>query len=254
MARDSEEKDRFREADVLTWLQANPDFLRRHLKELSPLLPPGGKVLSLEVGQLERFRAENEELRNQLDGMLHRIRRNESIYQAFHLIQGSFLRAMDMESLLLTAFHNLERVFDICRVALTLSEHAVTSLGLFPENTPPPGLADRLFVLPDERLRAVMGTEGRSIIRVGREGAAERHLFFGEAGGLIRSEALIPLLEPLASSHETGNTTTVGRLLGSLNLGGATPSRFLPSDATDLVQNLADMLCLNLIHRVSPRP
>ncbi|MBF0175988.1 MAG: DUF484 family protein [Magnetococcales bacterium] len=223
------------EYQVDRWLRENPDFFRTHADLLPAAITASGRVLSLESGKLDHLQRQNEQIREQLDGMLERVRRNEEIYRTLHTIQVGLIGARTLFQLVKAATSALELAFDISRVTLALSDCA-EGFGLTLENRPPE-LADRVFVVSQAVLNQMLGDGRSTIIRIGMEGGGNRHLFFGTHTPSIRSEALVPL------SLTTGGSR---KLLGSLNLGGTIPSRFIPSYSTDLVQDLSEVIALCL--------
>lgn len=231
------------EAQVLAWLQKHPAFFASHPELLPAAIQASGKILSLEAGQLNKLRRQNDQLREKLDGILARIRRNEEIYRAFHAIQMQLIAAAPWPMVAI-ATRESEILFSIQRVTVSLSDRESALVRLFQQDPPPTDLENRVFVLPHDTLLQTLGEGHAPIIRIGLEGRS-RHLYFGPTAPTIRSEALVPLHNP------TGNTDQTPRLIGSLNLGGAAPNRFLPSDSTDLLQDLADILGLCLA-RLAP--
>lgn len=232
------------ETQVLVWLQEHPEFFTHHPELLPSAIQASGKILSLEAGQLNHLRRQNDQLRDNLDTILERIRRNEKIYRAFHAIQMRLIMAPDPWAMISIATQEAEELFNIQRVTVSISANEKSLVPLFQQETPPDDLKERLFILEQDMLLQTLGSGGAPIIRVGLEGA-NRPLYFGSTAPTIRSEALVPLYVP-------SDDTQKPRLIGSLNLGGATPSRFLPSDATDLLQDLADMFGLCLLRFAQP--
>ncbi|MBF0587795.1 MAG: DUF484 family protein [Magnetococcales bacterium] len=225
------------EERVRAWLMAHDDFFSRHSDLLPEAIQASGRVLSLEAGQLNRLRDQSNQIQGQLDGMIHRIQHNESIYQAFHSVQMDFMRVRDYAGRLKAAAKGLEQTFEISRVTVALAEEAREMLPGPLASGVPDALQDRLFLLCDRQFSELFGRDGRVVIRMGLERDRDGR-FFGAHENMIRSEALVPL----RLVDDDGGI----RIVGSLNMGGASPSRFLPSFATDLVQNLADILTLNL--------
>ncbi|MBF0460535.1 MAG: DUF484 family protein [Magnetococcales bacterium] len=230
------------EAHVLAWLQQHPDFFAKHPERLSAATPDPGKVLSLEAGQLQHLRRQNDQLREKLDAILDRLVRNEEIYRAFHAIQTRMIMATAPWSIIALATQEPEHLFHIQRVTVSLSTQEPALVGLF-RNPPPESLEERLFILEHPLLVQTLGEGCAPIIRVGREGK-HRPLYFGQQAHTVRSEVLVPLYAP----EDEANPRR--RLIGSLNLGGETPNRFLPSDATDLLQDLANVFSLCLVRMV----
>jgi uncharacterized protein YigA (DUF484 family) len=232
-----------KEAQVLAWLQQNPDFLPDH-PELLPAVGEVGKVISLESGQLIHLRRQNDQLRDKLDTILNRLLRNEEIYRAFHAIQTQMILATAPWSVIAIATHEPENLFNIKRVTVSLSAQETSLVQLFHRSPPPESLEERLFVLDHVLLTQILGEGSAPVIRVGREGK-NKQSYFGQYTASIRSEALVPLYAPADAQNPQR------RLIGALNLGGEAPNRFLPSDATDLLQDLANVFSHCLIRIAS---
>ncbi|MEO5347797.1 MAG: DUF484 family protein [Magnetococcus sp. YQC-9] len=229
---------------IRNWLQAHPKFFDDHPDLLPAAISASGKVLSLEAGQLNILRQKNEELSLKLDGMLERIRRNERIYATFHRIQMRLVTASTPRELLMLATLDSEQLFDLHRATMAISDRQTALWELFGALKSDTELGERLFLVQHKPLTDLLRDAPRPVIRVGQEGI-NRELFFGPASSQVRSEALIPLFLHPESGPEG--------LIGSLNLGGATPNRFLPSDATDLLRDLADILGLCLARLITPK-
>ncbi|MBF0340688.1 MAG: DUF484 family protein [Magnetococcales bacterium] len=228
---------------IRSWLQSHPEFFDANPDLLPAAITASGKVLSLEAGQLNTLRQKNEQLSLKLDAMLDRIRHNERIYSAFHQIQVRLVTAPHPMALLRAATHDPEQLFGIHRATITLSDRQPGLIALFGATSRNPETADRVFSIDHKRLVETLRDSPRPVIRVGQEGT-NRELFFGPFSARIRSEALVPLFTHPESGPEG--------LIGSLNLGGETPNRFLPSDATDLLRDLADILGLCLTRLANP--
>ncbi|MBF0137164.1 MAG: DUF484 family protein [Magnetococcus sp. DMHC-1] len=220
---------------VYQWLREHPDFFRTHADLLPSAITASGRVLSLENGKLDHLQRQNEHIREQLDGMLERIRRNEEIYHAIHTVQMGLIDATSLVALVKAATTALEHAFDISRVTLAFSDRE-DGFGITRDNRPAE-LNDRLFIIDHAVLNQLMGESRSAVIRIGMEGSANRHLFFGTHSPSIRSEALVPLCTRSHGKH---------KIVGSLNMGGTIPSRFLPSYSTDLVQDLSEVIALCL--------
>ncbi|MEO5378572.1 MAG: DUF484 family protein [Magnetococcus sp. DMHC-6] len=231
----------FTEEQVRNWLLVHPDFFSRHADLLPSAITASGRILSLEAGQLDRLRGQNEQLQLQLEQMLERIRRNEEIYHTFHSLQIRMITAPNPLELIRTISEEIENNFDIHRVTVTFSDRSDGFIKLFQNLGPQNNCDNRLFTIPHATLLETFGTDGNTVIRVGHENK-NRTQFFGLEHPVIRSEALIPLLVNSQSGGEQSH------LMGSLNLGGRTPSRFLPSDSTDLLYDLATVLATILAH------
>ncbi|MBF0371280.1 MAG: DUF484 family protein [Magnetococcales bacterium] len=226
------------EEQIRNWLQEHPDFFSHNPEILPAAISASGKVLSLEAGQLNQLRKKNEQLQERIDGMLERIRRNEEIYQSFHTISVRLITAPDPLALMNAAVANLEEMFHIHRVSVTLSDRSDGFANLFGNPREQADLKERLFIRKHADLARVFGNSSKASIRIGME-VGDRDLFFGPTQEGIRSEALVPLLADSPEENIPEGCTNEPKLMGSLNLGGTTPTRFLPSDSTDLLSDLA---------------
>lgn len=224
--------------DVYRWLKDHPHFFNDKPELLPAAISASGKVLSLEAGHLKHLQQQNQKLKNRLEGILERVRRNDEIHQSYHQIQIRFLTADTPRKLLDYATEFTEQRFSIGRITLGLRNQEQEITDLF-HGSVEPLPEDRLFILDDHTLYSTLGRPPQPVIRVGLEGN-NRHLFFGRHTDQVRSEALVPLF----SHPDADNAKT--RLIGSLNIGDGSPSRFLPSDSTELLQDLADVLGLCL--------
>ncbi|MBF0159225.1 MAG: DUF484 family protein [Magnetococcales bacterium] len=198
-------------------------------------------IVTLEQGRLAQLRRDNQQMREQMDQMLERIQHNDRIYHAFHDIQMHLLLVEEPIELIVTLTRDLEQMFQLYRVTVTLSDRP-DGLAM-PLAASVAALPDRLLVLEQALLSQIMTHPETTVIRIGREGE-NRRLFFGADSGRIRSEAIVPLRR----MDETR------QLLGTLNLGSDMPTRFLPSYSTDLIQDLADVftVCLMKILKSTP--
>lgn len=235
------------ESQILAWLQQHPDFFTKYPELLPAAIHASGKVLSLEAGQLNHLRRQNDQLRDKLDAILNRLVRNEEIYRAFHAIQTQLIMAIAPWPIIATVTQEPENLFNIKRVTVSITAKERALVALFRHSAPPASLEERLFVLEHPLLVQTLGEGSAPLIRVGME-SKHRPLYFGQMAHAIRSEALVPLYAPEdeANPHR--------RLIGSLNLGGEAPNRFLPSDATDLLQDLAAVFSLCLVRMTYVNP
>ncbi len=221
---------------VYNWLKANPEFFNSYPDILPAAITASGKVLSLEAGQLKNLQKQNEKLKDRLEDILKRLHRNDDIHKSYHEVQIKLLTATTPQELISAATQSTEDLLSIGRitVAINTSEKDITALY---QNLSEDFPKDRLFFISTQELTLTLKKPAKPVIRVGLEGN-NRHLFFGDHSDKIRSEALVPLFSH--PNHEQA------RLIGSLNIGDPSPSRFLPSDSTELLQDLADVLGLCL--------
>lgn len=237
---DSEVK--LNEEQVYNWLKNRPDFFNDNPDLLPAAITASGKVLSLESGQLQHLQKQNEQLKDRLDGIIERINRNDEIHQTFHAIQIKMLTSETAQALIKVATEASEDLFSISRITVAINGAAPDISSLF-NTSEEDVLHERLFTIDEKEFTSTINNHPAPTIRVGLEGN-NRHLFFGSHSNNIRSEALVPLFSN--PDHRSKDV----RLIGSLNLGDGSPSRFLPSDSTDLLRDLADVLGLCL-HRLA---
>jgi two-component system cell cycle response regulator len=220
------------QADVEQWIGEHPEFLESH-----GLRAPVN-IMTLDM-QRERWQ-QQQNRQSTVEEMLSCVQRNETIYRLFHQVQLRLLDTCTPETTVLVLIEAMESTLAIDRVTVTLvmpgSGPALANTISFSQfaEALPESLVDRVFLHPGDRIVELVGTPPVVAVRVGREGR-NRVDVFGSHANHIRSDAIIPLVD-----H--------GRdvLVGTLNLGGIQPTRFLPSYSTDLVQDLADVFTLCL--------
>ncbi|MBF0382958.1 MAG: DUF484 family protein [Magnetococcales bacterium] len=221
---------------VYNWLKANPEFFNSHPDILPAAITASGKVLSLEAGQLKNLQKQNQQLSDRLEDILSRLHRNDEIHKTYHEVQIKLLTANTPKELITAATTVTENLLSIGRTTVAINSSEKDVVALY-QNSDDDFPEDRLFFIKSQELISTLKTPAKPVIRVGLEGN-NRELFFGDHSDNIRSEALVPLF-----SHPNHQE---GRLVGSLNIGDPSPSRFLPSDSTELLQDLADVLGLCL--------
>lgn len=222
---------------VRRWLERNPDFFQHHPEILLNGVEKG-RVIPMELGELAYLRKERKHLHNQIQTILDRARQNEEIHRAFHTIMVQMISASDLEGLIRGVTGNLEVAFNLRRVTVTVCPARMGAVEVGPV------LQERLLLLDEETMQGTFSQKSRAVIRIGQEGY-NRQRFFGENCLHIRSEVLIPV----------GHAALPGfsGAIGSLNLGADKPSRFLPSQSTDLLQDLADILAICLLKMIPNR-
>ncbi|WP_158089502.1 DUF484 family protein [Magnetofaba australis] len=253
-----ENADRIDEEVVRNWLLANPGFFRNNSDLLPEAIHASGKVLNLEAGHLNQLRRENARIREDVEQMLERIRRNEAIHHTFHALQKRLIQSLDENCpgrLLQRAVEGLESSFGLRRVSVTLSDR---SDGLAPGGdlsafvAEGEGFACRLNTLPHEQLMTTFSRGVEPVVRVGQE-ALDREAFFGQCAREVRSDVIIPLYADPLAAIECAPGAPLAEPIGSLNLGGSEPNRFLPSYSTDLVRDMADIFCLLLLRAMESK-
>ncbi|MBF0621878.1 MAG: DUF484 family protein [Magnetococcales bacterium] len=228
---------------VHAWLNDHPEDLQTLVNTHSS---QKNTVISMADGELGLLRRQNYELQERLQEVISRLRRNEEIYQHFRKVRNRMILARNTASLILALAEGLQRDFKLEGVSISLDQH-LKKLPVIKKAHKNPRCKNLLFFIAGRELKRTLPKDGRPVVRIGLEGT-NRALFFGELASGIRSEVLTPLASEafLPSLKDMGWPTPPG----SLNLGGAMPTRFLPGYATDLLRDLADIFLLCLIRLI----
>ena len=205
------------ERQVADYLTGHPEFFERHADLLAGLRIPHqpGDAVSLVERQLGLLRAQADQLRAQLQGLIGVARDNERLHDRLHRLTLALMDATGPEAVLETLRAELTAHFQADAVALRRAADA-------DELNRPQDPADA----PGARLlREVLAT-GRP--GCGTLGPLETAYFFGASASDARSVALIPLL---------GAGLTAALAIGSRN-----PGRFVPDQATDFLTRLGEVV------------
>ena len=210
-------------AQVVEYLERNPDFLSRNPQALDQQTTPerelGDGVVDFQSAMISRLRADvagHTDLQREL---LDTSRANLSIQARVHECVLALLDARSFEKVIETVATDLSVLLDLDVVTLCVeSEQGAWSGG---------AAGQGLRMISPGTVEEVFGTGEELILRCGIDGHAEA---FGEAASLVRSEALVRL--QISSS-------TPPALLA---FGSRDPEKFHPGQATELIGFLAAVL------------
>jgi uncharacterized protein YigA (DUF484 family) len=214
------------DAQVIAFLRENPDFLERYPQLLSVIVPPerefedldesGGEVIDLQSAMLNRLRVELAERNDQSSDLIDASRANLQSQSRIHAAVIAVLSARSLDHMLEILTIDLAGLLHVDAVALCLEGGAVTPTANQGVRVVPVGTIDRLV----EVARTVT-------LRDHVEG--DRRIY-GEAAGLVRSEAMLRLAirddAPCAL----------------LALGSRDPDRFHAGQGSELLSFLAQIM------------
>lgn len=211
---------------VAAYLRAHPDFLQQHpdllaiikapKREFSDTDPDGGEVVDLQHAMVGRLRTELARNVKQHGELIDAGRNNQHSQARIHATVLRLLSARSFDHLLELMSTDLVGLLDIDTVALCLetgSEAPVTSHGI--------------RILPDGTIAKVIGGERGVILR---DNVAGDRRIFGEAAGLVRSDALLRLIV-----RKKGPPAL-------LAMGSREPHRFHPGQGIELLAFLANVM------------
>jgi two-component system cell cycle response regulator len=190
----------------------------------APEEAPASTRLSVAVMQ-----AENQRLRQQLEGMLHEARQNQDKMRRFDQIERKLIAAPSLAALIEILLSDYKDLFhlDVVTLALVDPQYEVAGILASASTSAAEGLH---FFDSDQALQAVHGSTGRPLLA----GPSPAHDFLFEGAPSARATvALLPLV------HR-------GQLIGSLNLGSCDPQRFVPGSSTDFLARLAALVAVCL--------
>lgn len=211
---------------VSAYLRAHPDFLRRHpnlltimeapVREFADSDPGGGDVVDLQHAMVGRLRTELVRSIKQHGELIDAGRNNQRNQARIHATVLRLLSARSLDHLLELMTTDLVGLLNIDAVALCLETGSVA-----------PATSHGIRILPDGTIAKVIGSERDVTLRDNVSG--ERRIF-GEAAGLVRSEALLRLVV-----RENGPPAL-------LALGSREPRRFHPGQGSELLAFLAHVM------------
>jgi two-component system, cell cycle response regulator len=183
---------------------------------------------------IEELAAENRALRSRMAWMLEQAERNHDIMMRHQSFDLEIVGATSFPELIGSIFRLLPAISELERVTLslvdegadirTVMERLGVDLAAYP---------DLLFVAGTDQL----GLEAVPKPLLGAHDAVRDGGRFPAAAGL-QSVAIVPLLRNK-------------RVIGTLNLGSADPSRFTPSLGTDFVEHMASIIAICLENVIS---
>ena len=187
----------------------------------------------------EELAAENQSLRTRLAYLIEQAERNHSImtrHQAFDL---EIVGAASFPELIGTIFRTLPVISDLDAVTLALVDvdddirTVMEKLGVDFSDFP-----DLVFVPDTESLAFDIEPGQAPKPYLGMFDAHRHGSQFPQTGVRLQSVGVVPLLRNK-------------RLIGSLNLGSADPTRFSPSLGTDFVEHMASIIAICLENVIS---
>ena len=211
---------------VAAYLRAHPDFFQRHpdlltvikapRREFPEADPDGGEIVDLQHAMVGRLRTELARKVKQHGELIDAGRTNQHSQARIHATVLRLLSARSLDHLLELMSTDLVGLLDIDTVALCLetgSEAPATSHGI--------------RILPDGAIAKAIGGERAVTLR---DNVAGDRRIFGEAAGLVRSDALLRLVV-----RENGPPAL-------LAMGSREPRRFHPGQGTELLAFLANVM------------
>jgi uncharacterized protein YigA (DUF484 family) len=210
-------------AQVVEYLEQNPDFLSRNTQALEQQTTPerelGDGVVDFQLAMISRLRADVAGHTDRQRELLHTSRANLSIQARIHECVLALLDARSFEKVIETVATDLTVLLDLDVVTLCVeSKQGAWSGG---------AAGQGLRMISSGAVEEVFGTGEGLILRCGVEGHGEA---FGEAASLVRSEALVRL-------QISSSTPPALLAFGSRDL-----EKFHPGQATELISFLAAVL------------
>jgi hypothetical protein len=214
------------EARVAAWLRAHPDFFERHADLMVALTLParefgkpaegGGEIVDLQRFVLSRLQAEVGRRDKACNELIDAGRSNLQSQARIHEAALALLGARSLDHLLERVSTDLPVILDIDASALCLESGEVARTA-----------ADGIRVLPAGSIDALLGAGKPVLLRDNMTG--EKRLY-GEAAGLVRSDALLRLKVREGLPHAL------------LVLGSRDPARFQHRQGTELLGFLARIM------------
>jgi uncharacterized protein len=208
-----------KQSDVLEWLKANPDAFRDHPEWLEHInLPHMAGTASLIERQVERLRADKQELAEKLKQLTRIAADNEQLMRRLHELNLDVMAQRSMAAFVNRLFARLLADFSTDCVRLHMIRHE-------------PGLDEVAAVITHDAQRPEWfdQTLVRNRIECGRLTRKKMQWLFGESVEQPGSAALIPI-----------------ESVGVLAIGAISPERFHPGMGTLFLE----LLGTTLLHRL----
>jgi uncharacterized protein YigA (DUF484 family) len=210
-------------AQVVEYLEQNPDFLSSNLQALGQQTLPerklGDGIVDFQLAMISHLRADVAGHTDRQRELLDTSRFNLSIQARTHECVLGLLDARSFEKVIETVATDFTVLLDLDVVTLCVeSEQDAWSGG---------AAGQGLRMISPGTVEEVFGAGEEIILRCGVEGHGEA---FGEAASLVRSEALVRL--QISSSMSPA----------LLAFGSRDPEKFNPGQATELIGFLAAVL------------
>ncbi len=214
------------DAQVVRFLRENPDFLERYPQLLSVIRAPerqfedadeaGGEVVDLQGAMLSRMRSELAQREEQSSELIDASRANLQSQNRVHAAVIAILSARSLDHMIEILTIDLAGLLNVDAVALCLEGGMVT-----------PTSAQGLRVVPVGTIDKILDESRTVSLRENVEG--DRRIY-GEAAGLVRSEAMLRL-----SVREDAPCAL-------LAMGSREPDRFHTGQGSELLTFLARIL------------
>ncbi len=214
------------DAQVVCFLRENPDFLERYPQLLSVIRAPerqfedadeaGGEVVDLQGAMLSRMRSELAQREKQSSELIDASRANLQSQNRVHAAVIAILSARSLDHMIEILTIDLAGLLNVDAVALCLEGGMVT-----------PTSAQGLRVVPVGTIDKILDVSRTVSLRENVEG--DRRIY-GEAAGLVRSEAMLRL-----SVREDAPCAL-------LAMGSREPDRFHTGQGSELLTFLARIL------------
>ncbi len=214
------------DAQVVRFLRENPDFLERYPQLLSVIRAPerqfedadeaGGEVVDLQGAMLSRMRSELAQREEQSSELIDASRANLQSQNRVHAAVIAILSARSLDHMIEILTIDLAGLLNVDAVALCLEGGMVT-----------PTSAQGVRVVPVGTIDKILDVSRTVSLRENVEG--DRRIY-GEAAGLVRSEAMLRL-----SVREDAPCAL-------LAMGSREPDRFHTGQGSELLTFLARIL------------
>jgi uncharacterized protein len=205
-----------RSDDVARYLQDHPEFFEEHAHTLAEIHiphPHGGRAIPISERQIVSLREKNKMLESKLRELVQFGEENDAISEKVHRATLDMIRAPGLEPLLQVVYYNLREDFSVPHVVLRLwAEWDHPAIQEFE----PVSNEVRVF------------TESLTHPYCSAKPMFETASWFGEAGGIVKSFAYIPL--------------QADRVFGLVALASEDASRFYPEMGTLYLKRLGDTI------------
>jgi len=223
---ETSEPSELTDAQVVRFLRENPDFLERYPQLLSVIRAPerqfedadeaGGEVVDLQGAMLSRMRSELAQREEQSSELIDASRANLQSQNRVHAAVIAILSARSLDHMIEILTIDLAGLLNVDAVALCLEGGMVT-----------PTSAQGVRVVPVGTIEKILDVSRTVSLRENVEG--DRRIY-GEAAGLVRSEAMLRL-----SVREDAPCAL-------LAMGSREPDRFHTGQGSELLTFLARIL------------
>ena len=210
-----------RPEDVARYLQDHPEFFENFadmIGDLSIPHPHGGRAIPISERQIIGLREKNKVLEAKLRELVEYGEENDSIGERVHRAALAMIKPENLEALLQVLNYNLREDFSVPHVAIRL----------WSEWDHPP-LPE--FTASSQEIRVFADSLNQPYCS--NKPMFETAEWFGEAGGLLKSFAYIPL--------------RVDRVFGLLALASEDPQRFYPEMGTLYLKRLGELISTSLV-------